>query len=186
VPGQPEHMAVTWQLGDMPQPVTECIQRLGSDGNPGRVTVQQVGPAYSGFWYAPVNSGWGYQALVDAVPSSNLPTAVPTFRESNIVSLYDTTGKPVWFSAGDAAATLTPPPLAVKAFPMKYVHANYDVRAAVVTCTSNCVSEIGGNVLAQLSQSGAGQGGCAGGGKLHACWAGAAGGEFYPPAGGCA
>ena len=28
VPGQPEHMAISWQLRSMPTPVIECIQRL--------------------------------------------------------------------------------------------------------------------------------------------------------------
>jgi hypothetical protein len=47
VPGQPEHIAVQWQLVNganyMPSPITECLQRVGSDGNPAARAVNQVG-----------------------------------------------------------------------------------------------------------------------------------------------
>ena len=145
VPGQPEHMAVSWQLNSMTTPVTECVQRLGSDGNPNpNRTVQEVGPPYSGLWFAPTNSGWGYQALIDARPAQT--GSAPEFRESNIVSLYDASGQPVWFATDSVGSngqwSPTPPPLALTEMALKYVRATYDVTASQVSCASNCTVEV--------------------------------------------
>lgn len=65
------------------------------------------------------------------------------FRESNIVSVYDTNGQPVWFAADgllNGAWSATPPPLAVTELPLKYVGATYDVTAATVPCVSGCTA----------------------------------------------
>ncbi len=95
----PEKMVVSWNFlpntnlnpTDVNDDKIDCIvRRVGEDTSSGNQ--RTVNTTYSGFWYPPSNSGWGYNALV--VPPSTLNNN--QWFEENTILVFDTVGQPAW------------------------------------------------------------------------------------------
>ena len=138
IAGQPDQMALRWAIdgtGALPDDDrVDCVVRRGSAA--AGPTTRVTSSSYSGYWYAPSNSGWGINVLM-LPPGTDNPTQ---WVEENAVAIYDIDTNPSWFLA--ERLSVGAPSALMQTLPLSYVRWNAAAGAPNGRCTQACSSAL--------------------------------------------